>query len=75
MSTDTEAGSTRARQTSGHYVPRRTPEERARRNAEAIRLLDLWEQEGDEEEQRETMRVLYEALGEKRIASNRPLFP
>ncbi len=75
MSANTEAGSAKAKETSGHYVPRRSPEERARRNAEAVRLLRSWVEEGDEEEQRETMRVLREALGKNRIASNRPLFP
>ena len=75
MSESTETELNKSRTASGHYVPRRSPEERARRNAEAIRLLDLWEREGDEEEQWETMRVLREALGENRIASSRPLFP
>jgi hypothetical protein len=67
--------STRTNKTRGHYVPRRSPEERARRNAKAIQLLRSWAEEGDEEEQRETMRVLREALGKGRIASSRPLFP
>ncbi|HEU5118813.1 MAG TPA: hypothetical protein VFT74_19630 [Isosphaeraceae bacterium] len=75
MFTYTGAGSAKAEESAGLYVPRYAPEERARRNAEAIRLLDLWAREGDEEEQRETMRVLREALGKNRIASNRGLFP
>jgi hypothetical protein len=75
MPRPTRIDTPRAEAASGHYVPRHSPEERARRNAEAIRLLDSWEREGDEEEQRETMRILLEALGEGRIASNQPLFP
>ena len=57
------------------YVPPITPEELARRNAEMIRLLDEWEEEGDEQEQRETMAVIREALGPHRIASSRGQFP
>ncbi len=57
------------------YVPPITPEELALRNAEAIRLLDLWEAEGDEQEQRETMDVIRKALGPERIASYRSQFP
>jgi hypothetical protein len=56
------------------YVPPITEEELARRNQAAIQLLDSWEDEGDEEEQRETMKVLRLALGEGRIASDRRLF-
>lgn len=59
----------------GPFVPPITPEELARRNSEAVALLDSWEAEGDEEEQRETMAVLREALGKRRTLSSRPLFP
>jgi hypothetical protein len=52
-----------------------SPEELLRRNQEAIDLLNTWETEGDEQEQRETMRVLREALGLERVASSRNLFP
>ncbi len=57
------------------YVPRLSPEERARRNQAALDLLASWETEGDEQEQRETLAVLREALGPKRVASSRSLFP
>jgi hypothetical protein len=57
------------------YVPRIDDAELLRRNQAAIRLLDSWEQDGDEEEQRETLAVLKAALGEQRIASSRNLFP
>jgi hypothetical protein len=40
-----------------------------------IAMLDSWTTEGDEQEQRETMEVLREALGEKRALSSRKLFP
>jgi len=50
-------------------------EELMHRNRAAISLLEAWETEGDEEEQRETMKVLREALGVNRIASCRNLFP
>lgn len=46
------------------YVPPISDEELARRNRAAIELLDSWETEGDEEEQRETMAILREAIGE-----------
>lgn len=57
------------------YVPPIAADELARRNRSAIALLDAWEAEGDEDEQRETMRVLRTALGADRVASSRPLFP
>ena len=57
------------------YVPRITPEELAERNRRAIELLKSWVKDGDEQEQRETMAVLREALGENRTASYRNLFP
>ena len=56
-------------------VPTITPDELTRRNRAAIALLDEWEADGDEEEQRETMAVLREALGKRRVISRRPLFP
>jgi hypothetical protein len=43
--------------------------------ADAIALLDKWEREGDEQEQAETMAVIRETLGEKRIGSKRSMFP
>jgi hypothetical protein len=57
------------------YVPPITPDELTRRNRAAIALLDSWEQDGDEQEQRETMGVLRAALGEGRTLSARNLFP
>ena len=50
------------------------PAELARRNADAIALLERWDAEGDEQEQRETLAVLREALGPGRSASSRPVF-
>jgi excisionase family DNA binding protein len=61
--------------TEGHYVPRISAEEQARRNKAAIALLDSWESEGDEQEQRETLAILQESLGRSRTASSRKLFP
>jgi hypothetical protein len=57
------------------YVPPISAAELARRNRAAIELLDSWEADGDEQEQRETMAVLREALGEGRTLSARKLFP
>jgi hypothetical protein len=58
------------------YVPPIDEAELARRNQAAMRLLDAWERDEEgEEEQRETLAVLKEALGERRIASYRNLFP
>jgi hypothetical protein len=59
----------------GPYVPRISDEELRRRNLAAIALLDSWEAEGDEQEQRETMNILRQALGKDRVISNRKLFP
>ncbi len=56
------------------FVPQFDAAERARRNRPAMELLDSWEAEGDEREQRETMAVLREALGPNRTLSSRPLF-
>jgi hypothetical protein len=66
---------TRPNEGDGPYVPTVSPDERARRNREALSLLKSWATEGDEEEQRETMTVLREALGQKRSLSSRALFP
>ena len=59
----------------GPYVPAVSAEELARRNRDLLDLLRSWESEGDEEEQRETLAVLRESLGARRVASSRPLFP
>jgi hypothetical protein len=56
------------------YVPPITPEELRRRNAEMIAILDDWEQNGDEEEQRETMAVIRQALGPDRVMGYRRQF-
>ena len=70
MATAQEPKSSTAR-----HVPRFSPDELARRNAEAIRLLESWTTEGDEDEQRETFAVLEKALGPDRVISSRNLFP
>lgn len=57
------------------YVPPLAADELARRNRELAELLDSWEAEGDEAEQRETLEVLKESLGARRVASARKLFP
>ena len=57
------------------YVPPVSAEELARSNRELAELLDSWETEGDEQEQRETLAVLRESLGARRVASDRNLFP
>ena len=55
------------------FVPRITLEELARRNAAAIALLDAWEaDESSEQDQRETMDSLRQALGPDQIGSTRP---
>jgi hypothetical protein len=59
----------------GPYVPPVSAEELARRNRALVELLDSWESGGDEQEQRETLAVLREALGARRVASSRNLFP
>jgi hypothetical protein len=60
---------------SGSYASPLTADELARRNRELIELLNSWESEGDEQEQRETLTVLREALGRRRVASSRAQFP
>ena len=57
------------------YVPPIHPDELARRNRALAALLDSWEEDGDEREQRETLAVLRDALGARRVASSRNLFP
>jgi hypothetical protein len=57
------------------YVPPISAEELARRNQAAVELLDSWETEGDEQEQRETMHTFRVALGAQRVLSSRKLFP
>ena len=47
----------------------------ALKNQAAMRLLDAWEKDEDELDQRETMAVLRKTLGADRIASSRNLFP
>ena len=56
------------------YVPPIDPEDLRRRNAEMIAILDEWETDGDEEDQRETMAVLRQALGPDRTISDRSAF-
>ncbi len=56
-------------------VPILSDDERARRNLAARELLDSWVTDGDEKEQRETMDVLRDALGARRVLSARPIFP
>lgn len=57
------------------YVPPLSAEELAARNRETVALLESWASEGDEDEQRETLAVLRQALGPGRSVSSRPLFP
>jgi hypothetical protein len=57
------------------YVPPIGADELLRRNRAAMALLDRWEAESDEDEQRDTMEALRDALGEGRSLSSRPLFP
>lgn len=59
----------------GSFVPPVSADELARRNRSLVELLDSWESEGDEQEQRETLAVLRETLGPRRVASSRNLFP
>ena len=59
----------------GAFVPRLSAEEQATRQRAILELLASWETEGDEQEQRETLALLREALGPKRVASSRSLFP
>jgi hypothetical protein len=59
----------------GPYVSPPAADELVRRNRDLIELLDSWESAGDEQEQRETLTVLREALGARRMASSRARFP
>jgi hypothetical protein len=56
------------------YLTPIDPEEHRRKNAAAMKLLDEFESDGDEEDQKETMAVLREALGPNRTISNRSAF-
>ncbi len=57
-----------------HVLPERTKEEQREINQALIQWYRKWAEEGDEEEQRETLEYLQKALDEDRL-SNRPLFP
>jgi hypothetical protein len=46
-----------------------------RRNEAAIALLDEWDREVDDQEQRKTMQIIRDALGNNRIGAGRALFP
>jgi hypothetical protein len=59
----------------GPYGPPASAEDLARSNRAVAELLDSWVNEGDEQEQRETLDVIREALGARRVASSRNLFP
>jgi len=55
------------------FVPALTPEQLARRSAAAVVLLDEWERDaGSDQDQRDTMDVLRQALGSDRVGSDRP---
>jgi membrane peptidoglycan carboxypeptidase len=47
---------------------------KAARQQALSELLQSWEEEGDEQEQNETLQFIQQALNEDRL-SNRPLFP
>jgi hypothetical protein len=56
-------------------IPPMDPEERRRRNAAVVALIEEWaNDEASDQDQRETMDVLRKALGPDRVASNRPAF-
>ena len=57
------------------YIPRLTDEELDRSNRELVELLDSWEKDGDEQEQRETLAILREALGNRHLPPSRNAFP
>jgi hypothetical protein len=61
--------------TAAPLVPVGTADQEAQRRQRVLELLESWETEGDEHEQRETLAVLRDALGPKRTASSRSLFP
>jgi hypothetical protein len=52
-------------------IPKLTPEELAEQNARVLALLEAWEHEDDEQEQRESWEILKKALGPDRTISNR----
>ncbi len=49
-------------------------QQKAARQQALSELLQSWEEEGDEQEQKETLEFLQQALNQDRL-SNRPLFP
>ena len=55
-------------------VPRLDPQERRARNAAAIQRLDEFAADPDDEDQRDAMAVLREALGTGRTISDRSAF-
>jgi len=59
----------------GSYPSPLSADELAQRTRDLIQLLNSWESEGDEQEQRETLAVFSAALGTRRVASSRAQFP
>jgi hypothetical protein len=57
-----------------YVLPKRTEEQQHQINQDLIEWYREWSEEGNEEEQRETLEYLQNALDEDRL-SNRPLFP
>jgi len=57
-----------------HDIKNPDPVEKAARQKALSELLRSWDEEGDEQEQKETWEFLRQALDEDRL-SNRPLFP
>ena len=57
------------------FVPLLSDEELDQSHRELAELLDSWEKDGDEQEQRETLAILREALGERHMAPSRNAFP
>ena len=56
-------------------IPVLADDEVLRKNRAAMELLDAWEHDVDEQDQRETMKVIRETLGKDRVGSSRALFP
>lgn len=57
-----------------NQIRNETSQQKAARQQALSKLLQSWEEEGDEQEQKETLEFLQQALNQDRL-SNRPLFP
>ncbi|BAZ08500.1 hypothetical protein NIES4071_03050 [Calothrix sp. NIES-4071] len=73
-SSETQSSSAETWNAVVNQIRNETSQQKAARQQALSKLLQSWEDEGDEQEQKETLEFLQQALNQNRT-SNRPLFP